>query len=287
MIEIEHNRYKRVSGIYCIKNIANNKVYIGRTNNLYDRVIQHRKLLNTNKHANLYLQREYNKYSSENFIVLIVEECGVNALIEREEFFMIEFDSLNKEKGYNILSSLYGTLIVSEETKQKIREKSKGRIPVNALLKIKELNALGKNPRIGAKTSDRTKKKMSESKKNIAPIIALEKLKLLTLEGKHPNKGKKHSLERRLKQKQSCQNRTKLQKQELYDKLSIIRKNKLSNYQEKTCYVLDVNDNIIKEFVSVKDIIKEYPDFDYQIVRRICSGERKSKVYKNYTFKYK
>lgn len=69
-IKIE-NRYS--SGIYQIRNIINNKVYIGSAFILYDRFRSHKSSLNSNKHNNNHLQKSYNKYGSESFTFEVLE----------------------------------------------------------------------------------------------------------------------------------------------------------------------------------------------------------------------
>ncbi|MEQ8172689.1 MAG: GIY-YIG nuclease family protein, partial [Candidatus Eremiobacterota bacterium] len=58
---------KKNSGIYCIINRVNQKIYIGSAKNLKDREKQHFSLLKNNKHVNKYLQNSYNKHGYENF----------------------------------------------------------------------------------------------------------------------------------------------------------------------------------------------------------------------------
>ena len=50
------------SGIYCIINNVNNKIYIGQALNLKKRFKEHKRTLKNNTHANEYLQNAYNKY---------------------------------------------------------------------------------------------------------------------------------------------------------------------------------------------------------------------------------
>ena len=75
-------------GIYKIKNIKNDKVYIGSAINIYRRFVTHKHLLRNNKHFNTHLQSSWNKYNSDNFIFEIVEECEKSLLENREEFYI-------------------------------------------------------------------------------------------------------------------------------------------------------------------------------------------------------
>lgn len=53
------NNYERslrgVSGVYRIRNLTNDKFYIGSTNNLYKRFIQHKTQLERGEHHSIYL----------------------------------------------------------------------------------------------------------------------------------------------------------------------------------------------------------------------------------------
>ena len=49
------------SGVYKITNIVNNKVYIGSSKELKNRITKHLWLLKNNRHDNIYLQKSYDK----------------------------------------------------------------------------------------------------------------------------------------------------------------------------------------------------------------------------------
>ena len=56
------------TGIYCIKNLENGKIYIGKSVNIKNRWISHRNTLKNNKHDNSYLQNSWNKYGESSFV---------------------------------------------------------------------------------------------------------------------------------------------------------------------------------------------------------------------------
>lgn len=107
----------KVSGIYKITNIVNNKFYIGSTTNLYRRICEHRLALSKNKHSNQHLQNAYNKYGIENFKVFVLES-NVDLLILRSK----EGEYLQQLKPeYNIADvDVSGKVFLSKETKIKI-----------------------------------------------------------------------------------------------------------------------------------------------------------------------
>jgi len=90
------------SGIYCIKNIINGKVYVGKSTHLYRRKYQHFTALKSNKHSNTYLQTSFNKYGFDSFVFEVLEECDSTELSIKEYNWMNLFDSCNREKGYNL-----------------------------------------------------------------------------------------------------------------------------------------------------------------------------------------
>lgn len=94
---------KKMSGIYKITNIINNKVYIGLTIHLNRRWAEHKNDLIKNKHFNRYLQNSVNKYGIQNFKFEVLEqvEADKDKLSEREIFWINKYKSLNI-KLYNI-----------------------------------------------------------------------------------------------------------------------------------------------------------------------------------------
>ena len=86
------------SGIYKITNNANGKVYIGQSQNMYERWNQHRTALKSGHHANREMQKDWNK-SSRGFRWDVVEYCSLKELNEREKYWIEYYDSI--EKGYN------------------------------------------------------------------------------------------------------------------------------------------------------------------------------------------
>jgi len=125
------------TGIYIIKNILNNKIYIGSAINITRRWYRHKTDLNCKIHDNQKLQRAWNKYGKENFSFEILELVNDKTkLIEREQFYLdsILFASLDIKKfslmGYNINPTAYSSLgrAHTEETKKKIGDGNRGKI---------------------------------------------------------------------------------------------------------------------------------------------------------------
>ena len=120
-------------GIYKITNIIDNKIYIGSSTKLHKRYYYHLNLLRNNKHYNIHLQYAFNKYNEKSFIFDIVEYCEENVLIEKEEFYIKYYNTLDDNYGYNINPN--GDRPPSwvgkkhkNETKIKISQSNKGKI---------------------------------------------------------------------------------------------------------------------------------------------------------------
>lgn len=146
MLKRDDNIYSKI-GIYGIRNLVNEKIYIGKTGmNFGDRWDSHRSLLNNGKHDNPHLQKAWDKYGQDNFEFIIIEDCGIDELSDREKYYIKLYKDMGLaynihdggDEGYNLGKHL------SEETKRKIGEKNK-------------INGLGR------KASDETKEKMSKS----------------------------------------------------------------------------------------------------------------------------
>lgn len=142
-------------GIYCITNIKNGKVYIGSTTSTFqDRWGTHIRKLRTSTHPNQHLQNAFNLYSEDSFIFSIVEFIKENEVIlEREKYYIEEYNSYNREVGYNIERDPYNRE-VSEETKQKISSTLKEGYTSGRLVAKKECSVAGWNkgmkcPQIG------------------------------------------------------------------------------------------------------------------------------------------
>ena len=90
-----------IVGIYSIRNIINDKKYIGSTTNLKTRYTQHKSKLRHKKHCNLHLQNAWNKYGEKSFVYEILENCNIDVLLKREEFWIKKLNSHINKNGYN------------------------------------------------------------------------------------------------------------------------------------------------------------------------------------------
>jgi hypothetical protein len=138
---------KKKSGIYKITNLTNGKIYIGSSQSLWKRYLNHKNCLDANTHGNTKLQNSYNKNNKENFVFELIEICPVELLQEREQYYLntlLKADSDLKyfyKYGYNIAITSKNN-ILSQETKTKISK------------------ALTNNPKICKKNKDSVKNRV-------------------------------------------------------------------------------------------------------------------------------
>lgn len=108
------------SGIYCIKNKINNKMYIGQSTQIERRLREHKSLLRNNHYNKRHLQYAWNKYGEENFDFIILEKCKLEELDEREIYWINFYKTNIREYGYNYESGGHKNKNLSDETKIKI-----------------------------------------------------------------------------------------------------------------------------------------------------------------------
>lgn len=76
------------SGIYQIRSISKNIIYIGSSINIRKRQTCHINKLRANKHPNIKLQHHYNKYGESDLIFEIIEYCDISELILMEQKYI-------------------------------------------------------------------------------------------------------------------------------------------------------------------------------------------------------
>ena len=115
---------KNKCGIYLIRNLINGKVYVGKSINIYKRIIAHICGLTAkrNKEENPHFIAAWHKYGKDAFQYIVLEECLVNELSEKELYWMQKYNSIDSNKGYNKRLDLEGGMIPHEETRIKLKK---------------------------------------------------------------------------------------------------------------------------------------------------------------------
>lgn len=162
---------KTYNYIYLIRNLINNKIYIGKhsTNILQDGYMG----------SGVYLKKAIKKYGIENFKKTLLCLCDEDDLNEMEKLYIKVYGSTNPNLGYNLTFGGDG-VIPTDEARRKKSESLKGRVFSDETLRKFAESHKGKHH------SYETKQKMSEAKK-----------------GKQNAKGKHWNLTEETKQKMS------------------------------------------------------------------------------------
>lgn len=111
-----------VYGIYCSRS---NKIYIGSTVKIDKRWREHKHYLKNGCHQNSYLQRAWDKYGSDSFCFLVLENCLKHQIRIRESHYLSLLDTTSV---FN-LGQVGEQFELSQETKDKISRANKGIMP--------------------------------------------------------------------------------------------------------------------------------------------------------------
>ena len=115
------------TGVYIIKNLVNNKCYVGSTakqhfqksmSGFYRRFEHHKQALRKNTHSNRHLQRAWNKYQECNFKFEILAYCPPEYCIKLEQWFID-----NLKPVYNIRIRAENNLGI-KQTKEHIQKRT-------------------------------------------------------------------------------------------------------------------------------------------------------------------
>lgn len=110
-------------GIYKIENLINGKVYIGQSINIQERWNEH-KLINSRTSKDALKKQKYplylafQKYGLENFSFEVLEECSLEELDTKEQFYIKKYNSyidFPNSNGYNLTLGGDGTRKITEE----------------------------------------------------------------------------------------------------------------------------------------------------------------------------
>lgn len=157
------------AGVYCITCIVNNKKYIGCSKNIYSRINNHKYSLEKQslKQENQYFIDDFKKYGYEKFNYEVLEYTSKN-LKDKEFYYINLYDTINREKGYNLRrDNSKNGMIPLEETRKKYSKAQRERFS-----KKEERNKIGKrsskfwkeNPNIKERMADKVSKALTKYK---------------------------------------------------------------------------------------------------------------------------
>lgn len=118
------------SGIYRIRNVKDNKIYVGSSVNLTRRWrYHHLGRLRRNTHWNPHLQSAWNRDGESSFLFEVLEKVSSENLLVREQHWLDSTNCCDRNIGYNI-SPKADRSVWSEESKRKASESRKGKAPL-------------------------------------------------------------------------------------------------------------------------------------------------------------
>jgi group I intron endonuclease len=152
--------------IYMIHNIVNNKVYIGKTNDIKKRWARHRaNVASKNMEVKKPIHWAIKKYGLDNFIFSVIQKfTSEEECLKAETYWIRHFKSTNRKYGYNLAAAGMGSsgFQLSQKTKDKISRANKGLKRTESMKKFRSDNMLGsKNHFYGKTHSEEMKIKLS------------------------------------------------------------------------------------------------------------------------------
>lgn len=117
--------------IYVIHNISSNKIYVGKSHDPQTRWLKHLKVSKHKRNIEkFYIHRAISKHDISNFTFTIIQSFkNESDSLNAEKYWIKYFRSNIKDFGYNLTEGGEGCSgrVVSEATRQKMREKAIGR----------------------------------------------------------------------------------------------------------------------------------------------------------------
>lgn len=175
-----------VSCVYWIINLVNGKIYIGSA--LYGinkRWNEHFCRLRKNKHPNKHLQRSWNEYGGDCFMVQELEKVeDANRLLEKEQYWLDNYQSYNRNIGYNICPKAGNTFGVKRKFsnihRQNLSKSLKGRKFSKETIRKNSESHKGKKLSIETKqkiSKIRIEKRLAKGENNSQSRLTLEQVR--------------------------------------------------------------------------------------------------------------
>lgn len=134
---------RKITGVYCWRNLVNGKVYVGQSVSVLARKQAHNSMLRRGVHFNKHLQSSWDKYGKDSFTWELLVECAEDELDAQECYFLEKLNALDADKGYNHWSGGHTNRRHSDETKRKISEANRRRVWTQAQKDAQSLRASG------------------------------------------------------------------------------------------------------------------------------------------------
>lgn len=242
------------SGIYGIRNILDQKIYVGKSKNITIRWAGHKSDLKRkikSKDTNRYLWNAVQKYGIKNFEFIILEELIIDEDVFkiRELYWMDFYNSCDRDFGYNLRRDSKTNMIVHEDTKLLLSQTMRGE----------------NNPNFGNNWSNEQKQHMSDLKKEG------HKNGTLTANKEALKRGRDKTAKKYEEDPQSKVNMRK----------------KVSEHHNLYQYlkVDKVTGEILETFESRLELLEKNPNYVTSPLLSVCNGWKSS--YKGFLWRYR
>lgn len=208
----------KLCGVYSIYCLGNGKRYIGISGDIEKRWSTHVIKLRGSRHGNPHLQAAWNKYGSESFEFMVLQEVPVLLLDVHEVAWIERYNAMNRNHGFNLREGGEHP-IPSNETRAKLRASHLGkkRGPISDETRAK-LSAAATGRKIGTfSATHRAKMSAAATGHKRKPFSASHIANMSAAQ-----KGKKHSLES--KSKMSAAQKGKIVSAETRAKMSAAKR---------------------------------------------------------------
>lgn len=172
--------------VYMIENKVNHKKYIGITTNSFAERYPH----GIRSHHNPHLRKAVAKYGQENFVITLLEKNvkDIETLEQLEMKYIKEYDTCNKEKGYNI--SLGGKGVrLTKRTKEHCMHLSQAKKGINPLANYTPEQMAIRNAKLSKALRGKNNPRYGMTKDKLKPET-IEKLRQAALGKNNPMYGK-------------------------------------------------------------------------------------------------
>ncbi len=156
------DRLLRKPGVYGIRCVVNNKLYVGSSINMRGRCYTHLNHLRRGVHDNSYLQRAWIKHGENNFEFVVLKRCKAGRILIYEQCYLDKTEACDRRYGYNICLFAEGGAMLGRNhslvARTRMSKTRAGIIPVAATLAAAIANR-------GKHRSDEIKAKISKGHK--------------------------------------------------------------------------------------------------------------------------
>jgi group I intron endonuclease len=120
-------------GVYVIRNVNNNKVYVGSSIRIKTRIKQHKHHLKSGEHHSLWLQRSWNKHGEDSFEFTVILFCSKKDVLFYEQRAIDGMDAHRSKGGYNMYPTAGSCAGIkrTQAEREKMKLRNIGRIPWN------------------------------------------------------------------------------------------------------------------------------------------------------------